>query len=198
MNKTLGIWTGIIVAAISISLGAWWYIASQSINTSMPDIAPVSDASTSANSTSTVGPAVTDESGDTVKSIIASLPNASQYDSLFLSTGVANLIGSGGQFTIFVPTNAAFSSLPSSTFTKMTAAQLKRMIEYSIVDGRAIEPGAEMSGAVQAYSGDSLNFSDVNNVAMVNSSIIVSEYKGSNGVVFLINEVLLPPQASVK
>ena len=49
-----------------------------------------------------------------------------------------------------------------------------------------------MSGAVQAYSGDSLNFSDLNNIPMVNSSIIVSEYKGSNGVVYLINASASP------
>lgn len=195
-NTNRGLWIGIIAIIVVAVLGWWWIAANQSV------AAPTSSSmatSTSATSTSTSGgsgPAVTVRQSDTVKAIVASIPSASQYESLFTSTGVASMIGSGGQFTIFVPTNAAFAALPSGTISNMTAAQLKRMIEYTIVNGRAIQPGTEMSGAVQAYSGDPLNFSDLNNVPMVNSSIITSEYEGSNGVVYLINAALLPPEKS--
>ncbi len=186
-----GVWIGIIVIIIVALLG-WWWIASNNTSTSNLSTTATSTASTSTTNTLSI----TERPSDTVKMIIASLPNASEYESLFSSTGVSTLIGSGGQFTVFVPTNAAFSALPSETISKMTAAQLKRLVEYSIVNGRAIQPGTGMSGTVQAYSGDSLNFSDLNNIPMVNSSIIVSEYKASNGVVYLINSVLLPPQKS--
>jgi uncharacterized surface protein with fasciclin (FAS1) repeats len=191
-----GVWIGIIVIIIVVLLGWWWIASNESASMTATSSTATSTAATSTSSGSSLS--VTTESGDTVKDIVASLPSASEYDSLFNSTGVASLIGSGGQFSIFVPTNAAFSSLPSGTISGMTSAQLKRMVEYSIVSGRAIQPGTDMTGTVQAYSGDSLNFSDLNNIPMVNSSIVVAEYKGSNGVVYLINEVLLPPQKSTE
>lgn len=197
MNKlSTGFWVGVVAIIVIAVLGWWWIAANESVNTANTTLA-TSTAETSTSSSSTSGgPSVTDRSGDTVKDIVASLPSASEYQSLLTSTGVSSMIGSGGQFTIFVPTNTAFASLPSGTISKMTAAQLKRLVEYSIVNGRAIQPGTEMTGAVQAYSGDSLNFSDLNNIPMVDSSIITAEYKGSNGVVYLINAVLLPPQQS--
>ncbi|HEV3245325.1 MAG TPA: fasciclin domain-containing protein [Candidatus Paceibacterota bacterium] len=195
MNKNnRGVWIGVIAIVVVAALGWWWIAANQGIT-----IPPGSTAATSTAATSTSGgsaPAVTNRNGDTVKAIVASLPSASQYESLFTSTDVASSIGSGGQFTIFVPTNTAFANLPKGTLSKMTAAQLKRLVQYSIVNGRAIQPGAQMAGAVQSYSGDPLNFTDLNNIPMVNSSIIIAEYKGSNGVVYLINAVLLPPQKS--
>jgi uncharacterized surface protein with fasciclin (FAS1) repeats len=192
-NKGVWVWVVIIVVVILVVLGLWWVSSNQSVNSA-------TDMSTSTAATTTTttsgGPAVTDRSSDTVNAIVASLGGVSEYQSLFSSTGVSGLIGAGGQFTIFVPTNAAFAALPGGTISNMTAAQLKRLVEYSVVDGRAIQPGAEMSGMVQAYSGDALNFSDTNNIAMVNSSIITAEYKASNGVVYVINTVLLPPQKS--
>jgi len=199
MNRSnRGIWIGVIAIIVVIALGWWWIAANQSVNTMTNTDMATSTVSTSTATTGTTsgGPAVTDRSSDTVNSIVASLSDGSEFASLYTSTGVAGLIGSGGQFTVFVPTNAAFAALPSGTISNMTAAQLKRLVEYSIVNGRAIQPGTEMSGAVQAYSGDPLNFSDLNNIPSVNSSIIVSEYKGSNGVVYLVNAVLLPPQKS--
>lgn len=194
-----GLWIGVIAIIVVIALGWWWLAANQNVSTTTNSAVATSTAATTTTTSSTgtgAGPAVTVESSDTVKSIVASLPNASEFESLFNSSGVASTMGAGGQFTIFVPTNTAFANLPSGTIANMTAAQIKRLVEYSIVSGRAIQPGAQMSGVVQSYSGDPLNFSDTNNIAMVNSSIVVSEYKGSNGVVYLVNAVLLPPQKS--
>lgn len=199
MNRTnRGLWIGVIAIIVIVALGWWWLAANQGVNTATNTTMASSTAATTTSTSGSTsgGPAVTNMSGDTVKAIVASLPSASEYESLFTSSGVASLIGSGGQFTIFVPTNTAFTTLPSGTISGMTAAQVKRLVEYSIVNGRAIQPGTEMSGAIQAYSGDPLNFTDLNNIPMVNSSIIVSEYKASNGVVYLINAVLLPPQKS--
>lgn len=192
-NTNRGLWVGVIAIIVVAALGWWWIAANQQVNTSTNS---ATATSTAATSTASGGGSlsITTRNSDTVKSIVASLPSASEYESLFTSTGVATTMGAGGQFTIFVPTNAAFASLPSGTISKMTAAQLKRLVQYSIVNGRAIDPSGQVSGAIQAYSGDPLNFSDNNNIPMVNSSIITAEYKGSNGVVYLINEVLLPPE----
>ena len=56
---------------------------------------------------------------------------------------------------------------------------------------------AQSSGSIQALSGDALNFTfGTDNIPMVNSAILITEYKGSNGVVYLIDNVLVPPTSS--
>jgi uncharacterized surface protein with fasciclin (FAS1) repeats len=96
-----------------------------------------------------------------------------------------------------VPTDGAVSQLPAGTISGLSAAAKKRLVEYHIVTGRAVDVDAENSGSIQALSGDALNFSlGTNNTPMVNSSITVTEYKASNGVVYLIDNVLIPPTSS--
>jgi uncharacterized surface protein with fasciclin (FAS1) repeats len=190
MNQNKGVWIGGIAIVVVIVLGLWWISVNQSVNSSTNMASSTSATSTDNGNT----PSVIDRSSTDVKTIVASISGASQFQSLFSSTGVSALIKNTGQYTIFVPTDGAFSDLPKGTLSSMTAAQLKRLVEYHIVSGKAIQPGDELAGNIQALSGDPLNFSDNNNIVMVNSSIIVSEYKGSNGVVYVINNVLVPPQ----
>lgn len=193
-NKGIWVWVIIIVVIILVALGLWWVSANQSVNSST-NMA----TSTSATSTQTTGTTVvptSNMSGDTVKQIVESLPNASEYQSLFSSTGVAASLSAGGKYTIFVPTDSAFTNVTKGTISKMTATQLKRLVQYSIIATKEVQVGTQTLGEVQALSGDPLNFSDTNNIPMVNSAIVVSEYQGSNGIVYVINDVLIPPQAS--
>ncbi|MDR3571802.1 MAG: fasciclin domain-containing protein [Candidatus Pacebacteria bacterium] len=196
VNANKGFWIGIVAIVVIAALGWWWIAANQQVNVATTNTSLATSTAATTTSQASQGPTVTDKSSDTVKSILTLLPSASEYESLLSSTGVGSSISATGQYTIFVPTDSAFSSLPKGTLSKMTAAQLRRLVQYSIVAGKAIQPGAQFSGVVQAWSGDPLNFTDINNIPMVNSSIIIAEYKGSNGVVYLINEVLLPPQKS--
>jgi uncharacterized surface protein with fasciclin (FAS1) repeats len=192
-NKGIWVWVIIIVVIILVALGLWWISANQSVNSST-NMA----SSTSATTTQTGAgvPVSTSMKGDTVKEIVASLPNATEYQSLFSSTGVGASLSAGGKYTIFVPTDSAFTNVTKGTISKMTAAQLKRLVQYSIIATKEVQVGTQTLGEVQALSGDPLNFSDTNNIPMVNSAIVVSEYQGSNGIVYVINDVLIPPQAS--
>jgi uncharacterized surface protein with fasciclin (FAS1) repeats len=192
-NKGVWVWVVVIVVVILIVLGLWWVSANQSVN-SATDMA----TSTSATSTSTGGPAVTDRSSDSVTAIVASLGNVSEFQSLFSSTGVGGSLSAGGKYTIFVPTDSAFSNVTKGTITSMTSAQLKRLVQYHVVAGREVQVGTQTLGVIQALSGDPLNFSDTNNIPTVNSAIVVAEYKGSNGIVYVINNVLIPPQKATE
>jgi len=87
--------------------------------------------------------------------------------------------------------------LPRGAISKMSAAAAKRLIEYHIVSGREIDPSTEVSGSIQALSGDMLNFSlGTGNIPLVNSAIIVAAYRAQNGIVYLIDNVLIPPSST--
>jgi len=198
------LWIGIILIVVIVAMGLWYYLV-HSTNGPMSDtfgnpVASTTDtlATSSLPATKkTVGTKTAPASRklSTVATIAQGLPNTSQFISLFKSTGVATQITGPGPYTVFVPTNGAFSQLPSGTITKMTAAQKLRFIQYHIIVGRAIDPEAQTAGTVQALSRDALNFSfGADKIPLVNSAIFLQKYQASNGVVYLIDNVLLPPQ----
>lgn len=130
-----------------------------------------------------------------VSSISEGLPDATRFSALLTSTGVAAMLKDKGPYTIFVPTDRALRQLPPGTLEHMSAAQLKRLVEYHVVATRAVDVNAVDSGTLQALSGDMLNFSlqPGDQSARVNSSVVLQGYSTKNGVVYLINSVLLPP-----
>jgi uncharacterized surface protein with fasciclin (FAS1) repeats len=133
----------------------------------------------------------------TITSIAEGLPDATQFATLLSSTGVAAQIKTGEPYTIFVPTDRALSQLPAGMLSSMTPTELKRLVEYHVVVGRAVDVNAVNSGSITALSNDALNFQiqPGDQSARVNSAVVLEEYKGKNGVVYLINQVLLPPIA---
>jgi uncharacterized surface protein with fasciclin (FAS1) repeats len=154
--------------------------------------------STTTNSTTNVqSPQTIDRSSDSVVTIAENLSGATDFASWLSSTGVAAMIKGAGPYTIFVPTDGAISQLPAGTISGLSTAGLKRLVEYHVVSGRAVDVSAENSGSIQALSGDALNFSlGTNNTPMVNSALTITEYKASNGVVYLIDNVLVPPTST--
>jgi uncharacterized surface protein with fasciclin (FAS1) repeats len=116
---------------------------------------------------------------------------------MFTGTGVGATLGAKGPYTVFVSTDAGFSLLPAGTVSRMTAAEKKRFVQYSIVSGRALDINAVNSGSVKTLSGDTLNFHvGSTGLVQVNSSYALGAYKTSNGIVYVLNQPLLPPQKS--
>lgn len=67
-------------------------------------------------------------------------------------------------------------------------------MQYHVISGRAVDVDAQISGGIAALSGDALNFSNINNIPMVGSAIVIAEYKASNGIVYLVSGALVPPK----
>lgn len=188
MNENKGMLIGSIALLIVAVLGLWWFSASQSVDTSGVD---TTDSSTSSSKTPI---SKVDRSSSDVVSIARSISGASVFAGWLTSSGVAAQVTGKGPYTIFVPSDAAVAKLKAGTFTNLSAAGKKRFVQYYIVKGRAIDVDAQVSGTIPALSGDDLNFDNTNNITMVNSGIITAQYKGSNGIVYVINTALIPPE----
>lgn len=130
-----------------------------------------------------------------VPSTALGLPDATRFSALLASTGVGASLSGKGPYTIFVPTDRALRQLAPGTLENMSAAELKRLVQYHIVATRAVDVNAVDSGSITALSGDALNFSlqSGDQSARVNSSVVLQGYNTKNGIVYLINSVLLPP-----
>ncbi|MBL0342766.1 MAG: fasciclin domain-containing protein [Bacteroidetes bacterium] len=121
---------------------------------------------------------------------------------------VATLKGKG-PFTVFAPTNAAFDKLPAGTVASLlkpeNKAQLAKILTYHVVSGN-MDAAAVMSAikagkgkaVVKTVSGGTLTASlDKDKVKLTDESgnsayVIVADLKGSNGVVHVIDGVVLP------
>ncbi|MBV9159508.1 MAG: fasciclin domain-containing protein [Candidatus Kaiserbacteria bacterium] len=202
-QQNRGVFIGGVVILVIAALLLWWIAARRPLSifsgmtqsTSTTQQTATSTASKDTKPSGTKGIiSKTTRSTQTVTQIVNSVASA-QFKSLFQSTGVAASISSSGKYTIFVPTSGAFAQLPSGTISEMTSAEKKRLVQYHVVSGRAVDVDAEVAGTIQALSGDALNFSHgTDKIPMVNSAIIVAEYTGKNGTVYLIDNVLLPPK----
>ena len=116
---------------------------------------------------------------------------------------------SKGPFTVFAPTNAAFDKLPAGTVTNLlkpeSKAQLAKILTYHVVSGNldaaavvaAIKAG-NGTAVLTTVSGGKLSAAMDNGKVKVtdeagNSAyVIVADLKGSNGVVHVLDAVVLP------
>ena len=195
MNNNTRVWVWGAVVVLVVAFGVWWWYSSNP----QAFMQPLGYGAPSASSTDALTPtgAVTPENRNTatVGSVVASLGGESRFAGLLASTGVAATLTGKGPYTIFIPTDASFGLLPTGTINNLNATQLKRVVQYDVISGQTIDVNAQVAGTVPALSKDMLNFSkNVNDVsARVNSSAIIRAYRTSNGIVYVVNQVLLPP-----
>ena len=187
---------GIIVVLLVIG-GLWWWVASPAMQPG--DMASSTDmaATTTASGTtgSTPAPvASTDTSSESIATIVAGLSNATEYAGFFSNSGVGATLGTNGPYTVFVSTDAGYALLKPGTISNMTAAQQKRMVQYSIISGTAVNVNTQKTGSIKSLSGDEINFKvGTTGLVQINSSYALAAYKASNGIVYVINQPLVPP-----
>merc|ERR1712048_813814 len=128
-----------------------------------------------------------------------------------LSTLVAALVGgdlvttlsSPGPFTVFAPTNTAFSALPAGTLDDLmkpaNKAQLVDILTYHVVSGNVLSTDLQSFQAVTTVEGKPLHVVSWGGVVQLGpslqslSKVTAADNKASNGVVHIIDGVLLPP-----
>jgi len=110
---------------------------------------------------------------------------------------VATLKGPG-PFTLFAPTDAAFAKLPAGTLENLlkpeNKAQLQAVLTYHVVSGAV--PASAVSGKVTdaaTVNGATININGTNGVKVNSATVTTADVKASNGVIHVIDTVLLPP-----
>lgn len=184
MNKTI-VWIAAIVI-ILFGVFIWWSGMQPTPRSESTMSTTTSNEPVSVGSVSRKG---------FTSTVIAGISDASSFAALLSASGVDATLKGTGPYTVFVPINAAFDHAPEGTLS-VTGAARKRLVQYHIIAGKKIDPNLLVSGTETALSGDPLNLqiSPLDHVARVDGALILSSYSSSNGVIYLINAVLLPPQ----
>ncbi len=116
------------------------------------------------------------------------------------STNLVSALEGDGPFTVFAPTNAAFEALPDGALEDLIGAEDKSQLE-SILLYHVVE-GATMSGdlsqgmqSVPTLQGDSLSIEVTSDGVMVgDAQVVQADIEASNGVIHVIDSVLMPPE----
>jgi uncharacterized surface protein with fasciclin (FAS1) repeats len=111
-------------------------------------------------------------------------------------TGLIATLKGKGPFTVFAPTDEAFAKLPAGTLDKLLAnpEQLKAILLYHVVSGEVMAAQAAKLTSAKTVNGADLKIMAMGNGVMINNAHVASaDVKASNGVIHVIDAVLLPP-----
>lgn len=134
-------------------------------------------------------------------SVVGHAINNPNFSTLVEAVVKANLVGalsSAGPFTVFAPTNDAFSALFStlgvSGISALTAEQLTPILLYHVVSGNVLSTQVTTGSVPTLKDGSSLNLTVSAMGVKVNTSVnvVATDVQGSNGVIHVIDAVLLP------
>ena len=144
-----------------------------------------------------VSPARAQQTKDIVDTAVA----AGSFKILSKALTAADLVGTlkgAGPFTVFAPTDEAFEKLPAGTLDNLlkpeNKAMLVRVLTYHVVPGRVMAADVVKINSAKAVSGDSLHIKATGGNVMVDKARVTkTDIIASNGVIHVIDSVLLPP-----
>ena len=130
-------------------------------------------------------------------SIVATASEAGMFNTLLAAAGAAGLadtLNTGGDFTVFAPTDDAFAKLPAGTVEALLADpdQLRSILMYHVVDGRVMANAVVNMDSAVSLTGQLLSIDTKDGVKIDNASVIKADIECSNGVIHVIDSVLLP------
>ena len=129
--------------------------------------------------------------------IVDTAISAGQFNTLVKAVQEAGLVDTlkgAGPFTVFAPTDAAFAKLPAGTLEAPLhdKAKLQKILTYHVVAGQ-VKAADVKPGAVKTVEGQSLQVRTKGGAVMVNDSkVIKTDIMASNGVIHVIDTVMLP------
>jgi uncharacterized surface protein with fasciclin (FAS1) repeats len=135
------------------------------------------------------------------KDIVDTAVAAGSFTTLAKALTAADLVGTlrgPGPFTVFAPTDEAFAKLPAGTLDSLlkpeNKATLQRVLTYHVVPGKVPAADVMKVSSAKAVSGDSLPIAVSGSTVMVDKARVVkTDIAASNGVIHVIDTVLLPP-----
>ena len=119
--------------------------------------------------------------------------------SLLQKAGLVDTLATGGPFTVFAPTDAAFAKVPKATLDALAAdpAKLKAVLLYHVVPGRVTAADVVKLTSAKTAEGRSLGIKVVNGSVFVDGAQVTTpDVEATNGVVHVIDSVLIPKEAT--
>ena len=137
---------------------------------------------------------------DTVHDIVDTAVAAGSFSTLVAAVTAAGLVDtlkSAGPFTVFAPTDDAFAALPAGTVEDLVKPEnkdkLTAILLLHVLPGKVM--AADVSGQVMdpaTAGGDTVHVDGTNGVTVNGAKVMTADIGCSNGVIHVIDAVLLP------
>jgi uncharacterized surface protein with fasciclin (FAS1) repeats len=128
---------------------------------------------------------------------------AGNFSTLAAALGAAGLIETlkgEGPFTVFAPTDEAFSKIPPETLSDLlqpeNKAKLTAILTYHVISGRMYGLAIANMDSATTLQGQPLQFSKRDGVKVNDATVVVADVEATNGVIHIIDSVLLPSAAA--
>ena len=148
-----------------------------------------------------VVPATAEPHVEPARDIVETAVAAGSFETLVTAVehaGLVDALKGEGPFTVFAPTDEAFAKLPADTVADLlrpeNKARLKRVLTYHVVEGLVRKTDLLRSNTAGTLSGAPVTFG----LRVGDANIVKADIACSNGVIHVIDSVLLPPAPKAK
>jgi len=139
-------------------------------------------------------------SSDIVETAVAT-PELSTLVTAVTQAELVETLQSDGPFTVFAPTNEAFAALPTETLETLLLPEniedLQSVLTYHVVPGAITSDQLTDGMQVVTVNGETITIGVTADGVSINGSanVAIADIETSNGIVHVIDSVLLPPEA---
>lgn len=127
---------------------------------------------------------------------IAGNPQLSTLNGLIVKAGLVDTLKGAGPFTVFAPSNEAFSKVPAKTLADIGAdpARLKAVLTYHVIPAKVMAADVKSNSNVKTVNGANVGVSKAGEFVTVEDGMVErADLNATNGVVHIIDSVLIPP-----
>lgn len=179
----------LIALAVSLAVGC-----GQSSN----ETGTASDAETKSDLTTAGQSAVADDmSQKNVVQVAVGSPDHTTLVTAVTTAGLVDVLSNVGPFTVFAPVNAAFDALPAGTVEGLLKPESKgaltNILEYHVYVGVIRENMIQDGMSLNQVNGQNITLNKTGTDITVNGAKVLATVPASNGIVYVIDKVLLPP-----
>jgi uncharacterized surface protein with fasciclin (FAS1) repeats len=134
------------------------------------------------------------------KDIVDTAVSAGKFNTLVAAVKAAGLVDTlkgNGPFTVFAPTDEAFAKLPKGTVESLLKPENKgnlvKILTYHVVPGKIMSSAiAGKKAEVATVEGSKLSVDATNGVMVDNAKVVTADVAASNGVIHIIDTVVMP------
>ena len=140
--------------------------------------------------------------GSMQKDIVDTAVEAGSFETLVAAVQAADLVDTlkgEGPFTVFAPTDEAFAALPEGTVENLLLPenqdQLVAILTYHVVPGKVMSTDLTDDMEAATVQGSNITIDLDDGVMIENASVVTADIETSNGVIHVIDSVILPPES---
>jgi uncharacterized surface protein with fasciclin (FAS1) repeats len=132
------------------------------------------------------------------KDIVDTAIDAGSFSTLIAATQAAGLVETlkgDGPFTVFAPTDDAFAALPAGTVEALLADPdaLAEILTYHVIAGKVMSTDLSDGMMATTVNGADVTIGTMDGVTVNGANVISADIEASNGVIHVIDAVILPP-----